>query len=332
MSSLSICEKYRVLGLIAMVMVVCRHSFNHSAFFGFFMIDSISGCLQYGIIDITEIAVPIFFIISGFFFFRRNYYIKDEYVLMLKRKSKSLILPFLIWNLFGLFIALFLNKNLIGQNPSSFLIHFLNSDYYVVMWYVRDLITLMILVPIYGWVINYNNRFLSLIILVILFCHWSVVDCSWVSSEGMLFFAIGGMLQKNTAFLAKRLPIVFFLLLSVSFILECFFRFYWITIIHKLNIIVGIVMLWQCLFYVPSRYIKHFINFSSLSFFIYASHLYLLRGLKVFVAYFWPHNELVSIIAFLVLPIVTISMLYYIGGKIRHYAPVLFDVITGGRG
>lgn len=61
-------EKIKIAGGICTVMVVFRHSLNHIAFWGQWNPNSISGFIEGGISTLTEVAVPLFFTISGFFF------------------------------------------------------------------------------------------------------------------------------------------------------------------------------------------------------------------------------------------------------------------------
>ena len=48
---------------------------------------------------IFNVAVPVFFLISGYYFFYGHEYCKEEYFRKLIKRSRTLLLPYLIWNL-----------------------------------------------------------------------------------------------------------------------------------------------------------------------------------------------------------------------------------------
>ena len=50
----------------------------------------------------TEVAVPFFFIVSGFFFMRYAYTSINEYFDMVKKKTKTLFVHFVLWNVLGI--------------------------------------------------------------------------------------------------------------------------------------------------------------------------------------------------------------------------------------
>lgn len=322
----------KMVGVLCTVMVVYRHSLNHEAFFGRFIEDSFSGWLQYGVVVFTEIAVPVFFIISGFFFLRVSYSLKGAYMNMIKKKRDTLFIPFLLWNVYGLAFAVIRHANLTDGGILGFFVDFMDCRYNVVMWYIRDMLTIMVCVPIYGWIFEMNRQWIYVLVIAVLLWFWKVVDCQWVSSEGLLFFLSGGILQKNSKLLEKKMSKKTIALLTIIWLLLCFERPLWGIGVHKLTIIIGIVVLWQLVDYISEYWKNLLLKVSGMSFFIYASHIYILRGVKVGMARLFPDNMTVSIIVFIILPLVVIPMMYCIGISIKRYAPHFFYTLTGGRG
>lgn len=50
--------------------------------------------------SINVVAVPVFFIISGYFFFYNTYlFDKETYIKKLKKRVKTLLIPYFLWNL-----------------------------------------------------------------------------------------------------------------------------------------------------------------------------------------------------------------------------------------
>lgn len=59
---------------------------------------------------IAKIAVPAFFLISGFLFFLNvNNWEKQVYVSKLKSRSKTLLLPYILWNALPILLIVILN-------------------------------------------------------------------------------------------------------------------------------------------------------------------------------------------------------------------------------
>lgn len=111
-------EKIKFVSFFSMILVVFLHSYN----LGEEIIEQSSSkkgfvfFVQYFISQgIARIAVPMFFLISGYlFFFLKKGTFFNGYILSLQKKIKSLVLPFFLVNLriFNLFfIANFTPNN-----------------------------------------------------------------------------------------------------------------------------------------------------------------------------------------------------------------------------
>lgn len=79
-------DKIRVISFLCTVMVVFRHSLNLQAFGLSSYGNPHVAIIEHGISKITEVAVPYFFIISGYFFLRYSYYGNGEYMTMVRKK------------------------------------------------------------------------------------------------------------------------------------------------------------------------------------------------------------------------------------------------------
>ena len=83
-------EKIKVLSFLCTVMVVFRHGLNLQAFGLSVYGTSYVAIIENGVSKLTEVAVPYFFMVSGYFFFRCSYYGKGEYSAMLRKKARTL--------------------------------------------------------------------------------------------------------------------------------------------------------------------------------------------------------------------------------------------------
>ncbi len=324
-------EKIKVLSFLCTVMVVFRHGLNLQAFGLSVYGTSYVAIIENGVSKLTEVAVPYFFMVSGYFFFRCSYYGKGEYSAMLRKKARTLFVPFLFWNVVGIIPLMLMGQFVFETDPWRYVLQILNSDWNGVLWYVRDIMTFMLLVPLYAWIFVLNNRWLYMAVFVVLFINWLPIECGWMSSEGMLFFFLGGMLQKNDILLSKRMPTIGLILFGIAWIISCFFfPFYWP--IHRYNTLLGLVVFWQLFHYLPNKCISWMLNVSAYSFFIYVVHAFIVRGMKVGVAHFFFGSDVAALLACVMLPLLTIGLALYVGRVLNKYLPTFFSVVTGGRG
>ena len=323
-------EKIKVVSFICTAMVVFRHGYNLHAFGLNDCETSYVGFIENGVSKLTEVAVPYFFIVSGFFFFRCTYYRKGEYIHMLYKKIHSLFIPFVFWNVAGIVPLFLMHQFVIEDTPWKYVLQLLHSDWNGVLWYVRDIMTLMVLVPLYAWLFVVNNRWLYAVVFILLFMNWLPVDCGWISTEGLLFFFLGGIIQKNEYIIRKRIPLTILIVIVSMWLISCFFfPFYWS--IHRYNTLIGIIIIWQLCNYLPKQCESWIKNVSVYSFFIYVVHAFILKGMKVGIAYFFRGNEAVAFASYIVLPLVTIGVALCLGRACNKFMPAMFNIVTGGR-
>lgn len=328
---LSLSDKIKVGSFLCTVLVVLRHSLNLQAFGLTNGNGALAPYIEMGVSKQTEIAVPFFFIVSGFFFFRHTYYGKNEYVRMVVKKWHTLFVPFLFWNLVGMVVLLVTRRFVFEEEWWRYGVQLLHSDWNGVLWYVRDIMTMMLLVPLYGWIFMVDNKWLYIALFIGLYFHWVPVDCSWLSSEGVLFFFLGGVLQRHSEVVKWKMPRCGLWLMTAVWIVLCFvYPRCWT--IHKYNTLLGLIVFWQWIDSVSNKWYGVLLRLSSFAFFIYVVHVDILKAMKVTLAHFFPSNELMALLAFILLPVITVIMLFYIGKYWCKKNPKSFLFVTGGRG
>ncbi len=326
----SLSDKIRIGTFLCTVLVVLRHSLNLQAFDLTKQSDSLAFFVEHGISKLTEIAVPFFFLVSGFFFFRHAYNERNKYFRMIIKKWHTLFIPFLFWNVVGIIPLLITHKFIYEEEWWKYGLQLLHSDWNGVLWYVRDIMTLMLLVPLYGWMFAVNNKWLYAAIGLFLFYRWIPVDCGWVSKEGMLFFFLGGVLQRYSSILTLKMPKYLFMIVFVAWMVSCFvFPFYWP--IQKYNTLLGVLIGWQLLDYFPKKWRRPLLRVCPLSFFVYVVHANILGIMKVSLARMFSFDETVALSAFFVLPVVTVIIALAIGEVWNKYSSKTFGIVTGGR-
>lgn len=326
----SLSDKIKVGSFLCTMLVVLRHSLNLQAFGLTNGNGALVTFIEKGVSKQTEIAVPFFFIVSGFFFFRYTYNRWNEYVRMVIKKWHTLFVPFLFWNLIGMVILLITRRFVCEEEWWRYCFQLLHSDWNGVLWYVRDIMTMMLLVPLYGWIFMVNNKCLYFILLISLFFHWVPVDCAWLSSEGMLFFFLGGVLQRHSDVFKWRISKYCLWMMTAMWLVSCFvYPCYWA--IHKYNTLLGLIVGWQWLDYMPNRWYGVLLRLSPFAFFIYVVHADILKVMKVTLAKYYFGNEGIAMIAFFIIPVITILISFIIGKFWNKLSPKTLAWVTGGR-
>lgn len=334
-----ISDRIRIIGLLCTLMVVYRHSLNYLAFFNSWDWKGISGFVEVGCSKLTQVAVPFFFVVSGYFFLKKSYYINGAYKNMIKKKVKSLLIPFLFWNIIGVLILLIVDYQKIGITVLDCVLQLINSNWYPPLWYVRDLISIMILVPFYGWIFvgfHYKSelyRILTqIVILIILFYYWNPEDCGWVSSEGIFFFYMGGIISQNENWLSYKIPLYLLIPLLCLWLYNCFFiNLYSYSNFNKINIMFAIIVCWNLVRYISINKSYLLLKLSSYSFFIYVTHFYIIKTFKVLLGKLFFGSDIAATITYLLLPLITAGIGIFIGGVLNRKCSRIYSIITGGR-
>lgn len=161
----------------------------------------------------ANVAVPVFFLISGYYFFYGRDFCKVEYLRKMKKRSKTLLLPYLLWNLLpmlnivagNVFSIVFRGKS--TEALQGYFADLWNQGVWHIwwdvtagtmpydspLWYVRDLIVMCVLSPL---VYVFARRFgliggTILTLLYVLGFNTGIVGLGMAS---ITFFTLGGLL------------------------------------------------------------------------------------------------------------------------------------------
>lgn len=105
--------------------------------------------------SVAQVAVPLFMIIAGALFFRN--YEQKLYPNKLKKRAKSLLIPYLTWNtlsmLFNMAATLFLAKYFVARQPFEFTAESILKSIFCYQangqfWFVADLMMYIVLAPV----------------------------------------------------------------------------------------------------------------------------------------------------------------------------------------
>ena len=306
--------------------------------------------------ELFSFAIPMFFILSGFLFFRNYENTVKCYLGKLKSRAYSLLVPYVVWAaLSGLLIVgisqIQVLKNLdVVQEYSS---HLPNFFYYFIdppaqpLWFLRQLMLYAILSPIIYFLVK-NLKGIILVIFCILWAYNAdfIINCS-----GLFYFSVGAALAifGNTDVVARR---------QNDRIMTVCFGAAWLGLsalntviaaksdggvgfnivlngLYKFNEVVGIIAMWLIFDHLVKRIDdkRGFLIASTHLFIVYAMHQPLTDILNQ-VAFMQQSSDtyLGRLAIFICLPLSVAAVCVITGMAIRRNCKPLHSILTGGRG
>lgn len=207
-------ERLSIIRFPLIVGVVFIHSYSSTVGFAAdtigltesnLFVDFVRDLISQGV---ARVAVPLFFLMSGYLFFLGFDFSKQTYLEKIKSRVKSLLIPFLFWNLITLFVvalaqAIPVTRQYFSGN-NELIASFGCWEYVQAIfgiertpisyqfWFIRDLMVLVLLSPI----VYFINRQVSKFFIFILFGCWFLGVSLWhvPSIEALFFFALGASL------------------------------------------------------------------------------------------------------------------------------------------
>lgn len=300
---------------------------------------------------LAAVAVPLFFIISGFLFFYKSEFSLPIYMIKLKKRINTLLIPYIFWNLvvillFYLAQSIFPtlmsggNKLVVDYTLMDCITAFwcLNDGMPICfqLWFLRDLLVLVLLTPIIFILIK-RIRFSLIFILLVLWLFDFSINIPGLSIYSLLFFVIGASFSIMKYNLVKFVGSCFpYSLIGYCFIVLVELNLYdwaWINNLHKMGIILGCISFFYIVAYMIN--IKNGESDDCLkdsSFFIYAYHgMFLTFIMKVMMSLLHPTKDMVFLLVYFLSPLITITMGLLLYSLLKKYLPKFTSIITGGR-
>ncbi len=301
---------------------------------------------------VCHIAVPLFFLISGYLFFINvNEFNLKVYIKKLKSRFKTLVVPYVFWNtIVVLFIA-------IGQVllPSFFSGAFKSvtdfsfeewiSVFWSVqnsgepisfqLWFLRDLIVMIFLTPVFYYLGRYLKWILVLGLIIFRLSGFDIYVTGF-SSVAISFFGVGATLgiMKFERINPTKLKIISLTIIYIALIVieQFYMDATWHGFVHRFDVILGCILVFEISFLMAKKNFEINGILTKSSFFIYCYHVLfimifgrLLKKLSIF------NNELSAIVVYLITPIIVATVgvfLYYLLNKTM---PRYLKLISGGR-
>lgn len=303
--------------------------------------------------ELARIAVPLFFFISGFLFFYRMEFSFMVYRGKLKKRFRTLLVPYLFWNvvvfLLFLFTQLFLSSMTSGRNKliadynwldwlNLFWNHRDGMPVCYQFWFIRDLIFVILCSPLVYYLIKYCKVW-GVMVLGVLWMFGLWFDVPGISITAFFFFSFGAWFSMNKRdFTVDFKPLslsatILYLLLVVAGTWVWYHHLTGYSFLYNIGIVTGLVMVvaWTSYGIVKKKLsVSAFLAGSA--FFVYAYHgMPIALVVKSWVKFFQPANEATMVAGYLLIPVFIICVGVGMYALLRRYFPSFTGVITGGR-
>lgn len=344
---------FGMLNFVLAILVVLIHTYNASTYgleYGKGISSSVLWIEDYFSHNLAHTAVPLFFAISGYLYFRTVSFVnlKEK----LKRRVYTLCIPYLIWNFiyFLLFFALsqipFLRENVnsiqsISIDAPTIVSSLLFYKYNYIMWFIYQLIIYVFLLSPILILILRNNISIALTITILAIAYsMGFLEVPCLSEKNMAigiypdmlaYFFIGGALSKSNIFSlanGRLLGGAFILIAQIIWFLN--YSGYKSWHYNVLNFcfctfsILGIFMVLGSLKR-PCPNLK----LASCSFFIFTIHPFLLECVQKIIYLKLPHTNWSALIDYIISPAVTIIICLCIAMILKKYIPKVYSFLGG---
>lgn len=293
-----------------------------------------------------RIAVPFFFLQSGYWMFRYDIFETKSGILKRKLKKKviSLGIPYVLWNIWGLLFFIIVThipgmpfKIYNGQVVRITLDNILNGvffhKFYFPFWFMQDLIVLTAFSPVL--VVLLRKRYTTYVTIIILFIlAMFCINTPLCQTNSILLFTLGGALSvyhreywenPNSNHFETVLYIVLFLVCAII-------KWLSIPFFNTIYIVVSPILFWKsCELFGQFNVFDHEpLWFCKQSFFIYSAHIFIVEGLSNIMSRVSSNMAWVSF-TYLVNPLITLAFLYVVARVLSQRFQKVYGLLCGNR-
>lgn len=290
----------------------------------------INGCnniFTYLLQNIIFLSVPLFFIISGFYFTNSS----KPYKQKIKDRLKKIAIPYLIWNTIAWIVSL---RNTGFTLPSFDT--YVSTPIDFPLWFLRDLFFLCLIQPLILWLASKYKGLILIFCCFVLYYFEYTIPYLEIRYNSIFFFSIGIILNtyiKIKPFnITKMAELYIYTITSILFILTIIYRdFFKVdSIQYSLYIVLGCITMSLLLLRNIQRIhiTQHYKEFGASSFFIYASHTILINGaIKTICTHLSIPPELNIFLISSFTCIICLLMFFIL----KKYSLSLLKILNGGR-
>lgn len=348
-------KKISIMSFVAIMLVVCIHANNLTVNFlnnteTISELDVNSFTQIFISNGIARIAVPLFFIISGYLFFLNFKPSLNGFIVKYKKRFFSLFIPFLFWSisallflyilqLFPISKPFFANKLIRDYSFKEIIDTIFLNPVQPQLWFVADLIKFVILSPLIYCYISRISYFSIIPFLLIWFFDIHIVFLN-INFMGFSFFILGSCLAiKRIKFkmdnkkIIKLLPFIWIIILLISTYMNIK-QLYGADYLIRLSIFAGLPAVWfnydsiLC----KNQWIENkLFTLSAYTFFLYAFHDPMLTIFKKGMLKLLGVSPYTNFLVYIITPPIIIALSIVVGSLLKKYTVWFYKIITGGR-
>ena len=297
---------------------------------------------------VLAVRIPLYFFISGYLFFNRadNFTSKD-YFKKLSRRKDTLLVPYISWIIITALVlstARFLLPDFVDPNGKFFFQWSLEEFYYAFwggpdpkpLWYIRDLLCIMVLSPIFYYLIK-RFKYIPVIVFTLLWIIFETTNIPGLSLCGFAFFGMGAYFSITKRNFVRTFAPYSWKIYGIFALLACGLFFLKGTLFepyfNRLMTPVGsICVVLICSHLLYKNVCKPSDTLANASFFIYMYHCLVINPLLKVVVKLVP-MESSFILIFMHILCTTVIVFVGLGMYllIRKYSPLLLKLLSGGR-
>lgn len=349
-------HKIKVLNLVLILLVLYIHSYYIEA-----CDYPVALALQKftGNNGIARVAVPQFFLISGMLFFNGVTKVEQCFQKQ-KNRVRSLLIPYLLWNvIFVLWYVVlqnlpgiggFINSDMVGKVMGGSLFDGLKELCWTPaafqLWFLRDLLAIILLAPLLFYLIRYSKWLSSIIALIAMVLlvkvgFFAAIDYELNRIDGIAFFCIGGCislfstLEQLDKWLTKPLVAISAIIFFGNAVGQMFGTDVNVWY-NSFTALTGCIVVWKSYDWVASckALTSHFASLKlaiGYSFFTYLFHEPVFNiikkiGLKVLGVHEWS-----LILLYLVNPLIMCAVAIMVAKLLQRFLPKVYSILVGGR-
>lgn len=341
-------DKIKLLSFLAIILVLYIHSdfhdYPHEIFgmkFNHYLQRAIST-------QLGRCAVPLFYMISGYLFFR-NVNSQSDVLEKMKKRVKSLLIPYIIAAIFFPMFLLLVEQIPFAANMSNggrIITEFqkpmgdvlrelfiakdgVTSPLAFHLWFLRDLIIIVVCCP----VLFFLRKYLKSELVCLIFFILSYVYMPIVSFSSFFWFIAGEAFLNRMEKVRSWIWPVIYIVISIIEMLssnDCF------TYLQIPITFVGVIAIWSVydILVDKSFYLNHHHYMSiacSFTFFIYLFHEPTLNIVRKLLILILGRTSIGFSINYLVSPWIFVILFILLGLFFRKYIPRLYSICVGGR-
>lgn len=330
-------NKVSYVYFILSVLVILIHSINNDTYFEkIFSIENGMG----------QFAVPLFFFVSGFLFFRTAntlYDVKRK----LKKRVYTLLVPYLLWNLIYYFIRLLFTPGS-GMSMLTLMDAAFNYTYNPAFWFMYQLILLNILSPVFFYILK-EKKYISLFYIVIMLFIVFEKDIPYVNEDAIIYYFSGAIFSKlyNTSkvkFISRKY-VLYLIIISIGaylinrYLYKLIFVNYNFRTIFTLSIVIVRLLVSLTIFYMIDLFFNYekTYEFMNHTFFLYAIHYIIVKAMIIVMRFvsirFLPADllEAIEILTFVMSPFVAIFINYHLTRFLNRRYRKAYILLSGDR-